>query len=135
MTEINTYLPNNLHVTIGSEPLDLKVSGVFVHNGRAEIENYLETTAKPALNAIIEEAGADLEGAIMLFNQNAFEQTELFNQNVEEQKLYITEQAENWATAPIEENPFGSAKYWAECAKINYEEALSLADMINGEVI
>ena len=69
MQEIHSYLPNSIHVTIGTEPVDLKVQGVFVRNGLQEIENYLEQTAKPALEEIINEAGADLEGAIMLFNQ------------------------------------------------------------------
>ena len=135
MQEIHSYLPNSIHVTIGTEPIDLKVQGVFVRNGLQEIENYLEQTAKPALEEIINEAGADLEGAIMLFNQNAFEETMKFNANAEEQKNYITDEAKYWATAPIEENEAGSAKYWASQAKINYEEALLLADTLNGEEI
>ncbi len=135
MTEINTYLPNNIHVTIGAEPVDLKVEGVFVRSGVAELEGYLEKTAKPALESLIADAGADLEGAIMLFNQNAFEETLKFNQNVEEQKNYITEEAKLWTDASLEENPEGSAKYWAEQAKINYEESLLLADTLNAEEI
>lgn len=135
MQEIQTYLPNNIHVTIGCEPLDLKVQGVFVRNGLAEIENYLEKTAKPALESLINDAGADLEGAIMLFNQNAFEETLKFNQNAQEQKNYITEEARYWTDASLQENPEGSAKYWAEQAKINYEEALVLADTLNNEEI
>ena len=58
-----------------------------------------------------------------------------FNANAEEQKNYITDEAKYWATAPIEENEAGSAKYWASQAKINYEEALLLADTLNGEEI
>lgn len=45
------------------------------------------------------------------------------------------EEARKWAVGTIEENSNGSAKYWAEQAKMNYEEALALADEINGEVI
>ena len=135
MQEINSYLPNSIHVSIGTEPIDLKVQGVFVRNGVEEIENYLEKTAKPALQEIINSAGADLEGAIMLFNQNAFEETFKFNQNAEEQKNYITEEAKYWVDADIEDNPAGSAKYWAQQAKINYEDSLLLADTLNGEEI
>ena len=37
--------------------------------------------------------------------------------------------------ADFEENPAGSAKYWAQQAKINYEDSLLLADTLNGEEI
>lgn len=135
MQEINTYLPNNIHVTIGAEPMDLKVEGIFVHNGVQELKNYLEKTAKPSLQELIANAGADLEGSINAFNLNAFEETQKFNQNVEEQKNYVSEEAQYWTNADIEENPFGSAKYWASQAKINYETSLYLADELNGEEI
>lgn len=135
MQEINTYLPNNIHVTIGTEPMDLKVEGVFVRNGVEELKGYLEKTAKPALENLIASAGANLKDAIDQFNLNAFEETQKFNQNVEEQKNYVTEEAKYWTDADIEENPLGSAKYWAEQAKINYETSLYLADELNGEEI
>lgn len=135
MPKIITHQTPSLSITLGAKPMDLKVEGIFVRNGIEEINAFIETTGKKNINAFIDEKNASLEQAINLFNANAFEKTNAFNQHLEEQKNYLTEEAIKYATAPIEENPDGSAKYWAQQAKINYESALVLIDEINNEEV
>ena len=124
-----------LSVTLGAKPMDLKVHGIFVRNGLNEIKAYIETKAKELIDAYILEKQSNLDQAVHSFNTNAFSKTQEFNTHLEEQKNYVTEQAVQYATAPIEENPDGSAKYWAEQAKINYQEALDSLDDINNEEV
>ena len=126
---------NHLHVTIGAEPMNLEVEGVFVRNGISEINTYINTKGREQLEQIVAEKGAVLEEQIALFNQNAHEQRALFNQNAEEQKSYVLEDVTALVSGDLEACPTGSAKYWASQAKINYEEALLLADTLNGEEI
>ena len=135
MTYIDTISSTGLNVTFGSEPVNLLVEGVYVHHGKKEIKGYVDDHIKPLLDTIIKEKSVDLDQSVQAFNQNVYQKTTDFNQHLEEQKNYITEQAELFATASIEMNPEGSAKYWAEQAKINYEEALALADEINNEEV
>lgn len=135
MTEIFSSSPQGLSVTIGAEPIDLKVAGVYVRNGLEEIKSYIQNDAKKELQEVIREAGADFEAEILAYDDNAYMRTEQFNQNVLEQKNYITEEALFWTLASIDENPEGSAKYWAEQAKINYQEALDITDEINNEEV
>lgn len=135
MQEIHSSSSNQLSVTIGGEPMDLKIAGIFVRNGLEEIQSYVKNEAKVELKEVIRQSGADFEAEIQAFNQNAFLKTNEFNQNALEQKNYTTEEARLWATASLDENPEGSAKYWAEQAKINYQEALDLVDEINNEEV
>lgn len=135
MQEIHSSSSNQLSVTIGGEPMDLKIAGIFVRNGLEEIQSYVKNEAKVELKEVIRQSGADFEAEIQAFNQNAFLKTNEFNQNALEQKNYTTEEARLWATASLDENPEGSAKYWAEQAKINYQEALDLVDKINNEEV
>lgn len=135
MQEIFSSSPEGLSVTIGAEPVDLNVAGVYVHNGLEEIKSYVKNEAKAELQEVIRQAGCDFEAEILAYDDNAYMRTEQFNLNALEQKNYITEEALYWTNAPLEENPEGSAKYWAEQAKINYQEALDLTDSINNEEV
>ncbi len=131
-----TMHPNHtLHVTIGARPMDLKVEGVFIRNTIEEIDAYINTTGRKALEEITQEQGVSLQEKIQAFNDNAYQQTLLFNQNAQEQKSYIIEDVEAYASGDLEACPTGSAKYWSEQAKINYEEALILVNQINNEEV
>ena len=135
MSIIHSENQDGISITMGQEPINLNVAGIFVRNGLDEIKGYIQTEGKAELQEIIRQSGADFDAQINAYNDNAFWQTELFNQNALEQSNYVAEEAIYWATAPIDENPMGSAKYWAEQAKINYQEALALTDTINNEEV
>lgn len=146
MSKLEIFKNPTFHITMGADPVNLIAEGIWVRNGQNEIEYMVQNYAKTEIENTINEKYADIlnqiEAKMNDFSDNALEETIAFNQNVsvqtDEALTSISEatlEAENWAIGDIETEPNGSAKYWAEQAKMNYEDALVLADEINGEEI
>ena len=86
--------------------------------GKPEITSYAETTVKPELQSFA-------DGLEEAFDNNAAEKTEAVNALAEQAEASASssaDTAEIWAVGSIEEQPAGSAKYWAE--KISPENLL-----------
>ena len=86
--------------------------------GKPEITSYAETTVKPELQSFA-------DGLEEAFDNNAAEKTAAVNALAEQAEASASsaaDTAEIWAVGSIEEQPAGSAKYWAE--KISPENLL-----------
>lgn len=93
MTQIDIYNENGMHVTLGGEPIDILTSGVWVHDGKEEIQGYVNKNAIPQINTFVtnakEEALAEIDTKTNNFNVNAFDKTNMFNENVNNQMLMV----------------------------------------------
>ena len=74
MQEIFSSSPQGLSVTIGAEPVDLTVAGVYVHNGLEEIKSYVnDISITPLSIPMLCGPGAIANGIILMSDATTLE--------------------------------------------------------------